>query len=60
MGKSDYLTRKEAAAHANVHVNTISNWIKEGRLTPYTVRGRFIRVDVDELNQLIKPTVVQP
>ena len=49
------LTRNEAAEHAGVHRNTISRWIADGSLTKYTVRGRFVRVDVSELDTLIKP-----
>lgn len=52
---TSYLTRVDAAEYAGVHVNTISRWIKEGRLTLHTVRGRLIRVDRAELEQLITP-----
>lgn len=43
---------KDAAVHAGVHRNTISRWIAEGRLTKYTIRDRFVRVDVSELDRL--------
>lgn len=53
--KTRLLTCKEAAAHAGVHRNTIGRWISDGRLTRYTVRGRFIRVDPAELDALTAP-----
>lgn len=43
----------EAAAHADVTERTIRRWIRTGRLTARKA-GRVIRVDLDELDDLIR------
>lgn len=60
MENAQYLSVKEAASEAGVHVSTINRWLKEGRLTRRTIRGRFVRIDAAELKQLTTPQPAQP
>lgn len=48
----------EAAAHAGVHDKTIRRWIKNGDLTGYRVGPKFVRVDMDELDEWLRPTPI--
>lgn len=45
----------EAAAHAHVHRDTIRRRIADGSLTGYRMGSRIIRVDLDELDELLRP-----
>lgn len=54
-----YLTRTEAAAHARVHLSTITRWVSTGHLTKIPGRRglrQITLISVDELNRLITPT----
>lgn len=51
-----YITKSEAADRAGVHISTIGNWIKQGRLAKFW-RGRTVVVDEAELDAL---TAVRP
>lgn len=50
-----YITRNEAANHAGVSPRTIDRWRAEGLLTTHRVRHRFVCIDPDELNRLVRP-----
>jgi excisionase family DNA binding protein len=45
----------QAAIHANVHPDTIRRRISTGHLTGYRFGGRIIRVDLNEVDELLRP-----
>lgn len=45
----------EAAAYASVASKTIRRRIADGTLTGYRFGPRLLRVDLDELDQLLRP-----
>lgn len=55
MENARYLSVKEAASEAGVHVSTINRWLKEGRLARHTIRNRFVRIDAADLARLTTP-----
>lgn len=44
-----------AAEEYGVHHQTIRRWISAGRITGYRFGPRMIRVDLDELDALLRP-----
>jgi excisionase family DNA binding protein len=44
-----------AAEYAGVHVKTVRRWISEGRLTGYRLGPRLIKVDLDQLDAMLRP-----
>lgn len=44
-----------AAEFANVHPRTIRRRIADGTLTGYRVGPRLVRVDLDDLDSLVRP-----
>lgn len=48
-------TLDDAAASAGVHRDTIRRYIDTGQLTGYRLGQRFIRVDLDQVDQLLQP-----
>jgi excisionase family DNA binding protein len=56
--KSNWVTRKEAAAECRVSEDTISGYVDSGDLVAYRLAGghlRFKRSDVEALFQLVTP-----
>lgn len=53
------ITIADAATAANRHTATIRRWITSGDLTAWRVNRSEIRVDSDELAQLIAPTPLE-
>ena len=45
----------DAAAYAGVHPRTLRRRIADGALTGYRMGPRLIRVDLDELDALLRP-----
>lgn len=45
----------EAAEHIGTSERTVRRYIADGRLTGYRVGPRLIRVDLDELDNLLRP-----
>ncbi len=46
----------EAAAYLNVHVKTVRNWIRDGRLPASRLAGqRALRIRLSDLEQLLEP-----
>jgi excisionase family DNA binding protein len=45
----------DAGAYAGVHPRTIRRRISDGALTGYRMGPRLIRVDLDELDELLRP-----
>ena len=45
----------EAAAYARLSIRTIRRYIADGRLTGYKVGPRLVRVDLNELDGIIRP-----
>jgi excisionase family DNA binding protein len=45
----------EAAANADVSVRTLRRYIAQGRLTGYRVGPRLVKIDLAELERLIRP-----
>ncbi len=55
-----YMTKAEAAALLRVHINTISNKIKEGELPALRVRGgRNVLLDRRDVLALLEPIQVE-
>jgi excisionase family DNA binding protein len=56
-----YATVSEGAAYARVNSKTIRRLISSGQLAGYHLGSRLIRIDLDELDQLMVriPTVGQ-
>ena len=50
-----YATLEQAAAYLNCNPRTIRREISRGRLTDYRLGERMIRVDLDELDQVMSP-----
>lgn len=50
-----YASINEAAEYVAAHHQTIRRWIAEGRITGYRMGPRMIRVDLDELDALMRP-----
>lgn len=48
-----WANKKQAGEYGNYSERTIERWIHEGRLPAYKV-GRLIRVDLNELDQLLE------
>lgn len=46
---------QEAAAYAHVHTDTIRRRISSGQLTGYRFGKRLIRVDLGEVDALLRP-----
>lgn len=44
-----------AAEYAEVHPRTLRRYIASGRLTGYRVGPRLVRVDLNEVNALLRP-----
>lgn len=48
----------EGAGYANVCRRTIYNWVQTGRITGYRTGPKVIKVDLDELDALIRPVTI--
>jgi len=48
-------SQQAGAAFADVNSRTIRRWIAQGLITGYRVGPRLVKVDLDELEQLIQP-----
>lgn len=59
MSKNKSLQRLDsihgAAGAAGVHPSTIRRWIADGRITGYRMGPRLIKVDLDELADMLQP-----
>ena len=44
-----------AAEYADVSTKTVRRWIAEGRLTGYRVGPRLIKIDLNELDAMLRP-----
>lgn len=50
------MTRQEAAEHLRVTTKTIDRWVRDGKLTRYTISGlRSVRFKTSELDGLLEP-----
>jgi excisionase family DNA binding protein len=45
-----------AAAYADVSTRTLRRYISHGRLTGYRVGPRLIKVDLNEVDAIVRPT----
>lgn len=50
-----YSAIPQAATIYDVHDQTIRRWISEGRITGYRFGPRMLRVDLDELDAMLRP-----
>lgn len=48
-------TLKVAAEYADVHPRTLRRWIAAGRVPAYRLGPRLIKVDLDELDEFMRP-----
>ena len=44
----------QVAAYCAVTDKTVRRWIEEGRLTRYTAGARLIRIDLDEVDAMLR------
>lgn len=44
-----------AAEYLDVSERTIQRWIADGKITGYRVGGKLVRVDLDQLENLVRP-----
>lgn len=45
----------DAATQYGVHHQTVRRWISQGRITGYRFGPRMLRVDLDELDAMLRP-----
>ena len=50
----------DAADEYGVHHQTIRRWISAGRIVGYRFGPRMLRVDLDELDALLRPLATAP
>jgi excisionase family DNA binding protein len=48
-------TLKVAAEYADVHPRTLRRWIAAGRVPAYRLGPRLIKVDLDDLDEFMRP-----
>lgn len=49
-----YLSRREAAARLGIHPNTLTDWIKAGKVPVHQLPGGRYRFDPEELTELME------
>ncbi len=49
------LSKQEVAFRCDVHVNTVGNWILEGKLPAIRIGERIIRIRESDLQDLFTP-----
>lgn len=54
MKRKSFLTTGEVAAHCEVSIKTVNNWIKGGSLRASTTPGRHHRVRLDDFNAFLR------
>ena len=54
MRKKSLLTTGDVAAHCEVAVKTVNNWIKRGKLKTATTAGGHHRIHVDNFNEFLR------
>ena len=42
------LTKKEAAAHLNIHENTVTRWAKYGLITAHSYNGHYCLYEIPD------------
>jgi excisionase family DNA binding protein len=45
----------EAAEYADVSARTVRRYVSDGRLTGFRVGPRLVKIDLDELDRIIRP-----
>lgn len=55
-GTTEWLTRRQAADRAGVHLRTVATWLSTGVLTRHRVGVNGVRVDAAEVDALLTPT----
>lgn len=53
-GPRRYLTLSDAAEWLSLDEKTLRRWISQGRLTAYRVGPKLIRLDADEIENMIR------
>lgn len=51
----EMISLNEAASRLDVHYRTVRRWISEGRLSAVRVGPHLLKVDVTELEKLVRP-----
>ncbi len=57
MNRKNYETLAEAAERTHVSVRTLRRWIAQGRLNVYRAGPRLLRVDPDDVEAMMKPSL---
>ena len=52
------MTISAAAEYADVHPVTLRRWVAAGRLPAYRVGPRLLKIDLDDLESIIRPIPV--
>lgn len=54
------LTSGQVAAHCQVSVETVANWIRRGRLRAYRTPGRHRRIRIDDFSEFLEANDMPP
>jgi excisionase family DNA binding protein len=54
-GRRRYVSIGETAEYLGVTERTVRDWITDGSLTAYSLANRFYRLDLDEVDEAMKP-----
>ena len=57
MNRKSYETLAEAAERTHVSVRTLRRWIAQGRLNAYRAGPRLLRVDPNDVEAMMKPSL---
>lgn len=57
MTRRNYESLAQAAGRTHVSVRTLRRWIAQGRLKAYRAGPRLLRLDPDEVDALMKPSL---
>jgi excisionase family DNA binding protein len=57
MSRKNYESLAEAAARTHVSTRTLRRWIAQGRLNAYRAGPRLLRIDPEDVDAMMKPSV---
>lgn len=59
MTRKSYESLAEAAERTHVSVRTLRRWIAQGRLNAYRAGPRLLRIDPEDLDAMMKPSLMR-
>jgi excisionase family DNA binding protein len=57
MSRRNYESLAEAAVRTHVSTRTLRRWIAAGRLNAYRAGPRLLRIDPDDVDAMMKPSL---